>query len=85
MGGVSGDGDGGVASHSSQLHSVLQFAWRLLSLRPVQLQLAGGNWLTGLIAVHTLTQHLLHGHTFTHAMHTIVGYSIYSIIRVSLM
>ena len=57
VGGVSGDGDGGVASHSSQLHSVLQSVWRL-SLHPVQLQLAGGNQLTRLVAVHTLAQHL---------------------------
>ena len=70
MGGVSGDGDGDLASHSSQLHSVYQSPWRQLTLRPVQLQLAGRNQLTRLIAVHTLTQHLLHGHTsiFTHAI-----------------
>ena len=37
VGGVSGDGDGGVASRSIQLHSVLQSVWRQLSLRPVQL------------------------------------------------
>ena len=54
MGGVSGDGDGGVASHSIQLHSVLQFAWRLLSLRPVQFQLAGGNEAARLVLIHTL-------------------------------
>ena len=58
MGGVSGDGDGGVASHSSQLHSVLQSVWRQLSLRPVQLQLAGGNEAAWLVLIHTLFQHL---------------------------
>ena len=66
VGGVSGDGDGGVVFHSSQLHSVLQSVWRLFSLRPVQLQLAGGNQLTRLVAVHTLAQHLQYMYVWIH-------------------